>query len=187
MPFNLSQLISRKQGFVPDGVYSVLIHAAEKQTSKTGNPMIVLDAEVVAPETVAHVNNRNEVTTYATAHSKFRAWWSFAVNDYLKANIEKCVTFGVTLREDYATPAELINDVIDQLVEILPQHVFEAALTTRSQFATRPLTQAEADEGKETGEIILDPATRQPKVLRSNIQMNLEGIIGGPYESNAAF
>lgn len=148
--------------------------------------MLVLDCEVMAPETVAHVNNRNEVVTYATAHTKFRSWWTFALNEFLAENVDRVVAMGVQLKAEY--PPELgahgmIQDIMEQLPGLIERKFFEAALTTREQIATRPLTQEEAAQGKTEGEPIIDPVTRQPRVLRTNIQMNLEGIISGPSDS----
>lgn len=185
--FSPNQLIRRKQGYVPDGVYTVLIHSIQQSQSKAGNAMLVLDCEVMAPETVAHVNNRNEVVVFATAHTKFRAWWTFALNDFLADNVDRVVAMGVQLAAEY--PPEvgahgMIRDIMDQLPKLLERKYIEVALTTREQYATRPLTQDEAAEGKTEGEQIIDPVTRQPKVLRTNINMNLEGIISGPLDAN---
>lgn len=184
--FSPNQLIRRKQGYVPDGVYTVLVHQCTASQSKAGNAMLVLDCEVVSPETVAHINSRNEVVTYATAHVKFRSWWTFALNEFLAENVDRVVAMGVELQGEY--PPEIghhgmIRDIMEQLPKLLERKYIEASLTTREQYATRPLTQAEAEEGKTEGEVIIDPATRQPKVLRTNIQMNLEGIISGPSDS----
>jgi hypothetical protein len=110
------------------------------------------------------------------------------VGEYLGGNVDKLCAMGVQVAENYeGGPPEMIKDVLDQLPELLSGKYIEAALTTRPQFATRPLTSKEAQEGKQVGEIIIDPVTRQPRVLRHNIQMNLEGVISGPSEEGQPY
>jgi len=52
-------------GYVPVGVYNVLIHAVEKKQSSSGNDMLVLDAEIAGPDIVEHAGR-----SYKTAGAK---------------------------------------------------------------------------------------------------------------------
>ena len=188
MSFNINQLVRRTPGFVPDGVYTILIHSCVAGKSRAGNHMATLDCEVISPAEVAALNAQGQVVMYATAHTKFRAWWTLALNEYLSGNVDKLVSMGVNLADEYASgPNEMIEDIMSQLPELLNRKYIEASLSTRQEFATRPLTAQQAAEGKTEGDIILDPATRQPKVLRHSIQMNLEGVIAGPSDEATPF
>jgi len=188
MSFSPNQLIMRKQGFVPDGVYCVLIHSITIDKSSAGNDMASLNCEVISPDEVAHINKQGQVSMYKTGHMTFKCWWTLAMNDFLPANVEKLLELGAEVQDDYpGGPNEMILDLLNQLPDLLSHKYVEASLTSKPQFAHRPLTAKQASEGIKEGDIIIDPATKQPRILRMNVQMNLEGVIAGPSDEATPF
>ena len=185
MGFKPSQLIRR--GFVPPGVYTVHVHSCKATNSKAGNAMAELDVEILSPATAIAFDSAGQPAEYKTEHTRFRAWWTLSPNDYLPDNIVKLQELGVVLQADYPGPHEMIADALAQLPKLIEHKVFETALTTRPNYARRPLTAEDIAAGITEGEILRDPATGKERILGHNVQMNLNGVCSPPRDANAPY
>jgi len=146
-------------GYVPQGTYTLLLHKVEKKDSAAGLPMVVIDAEIVAPETAEHAGE-----TYKTLGAKGKYYVMLAYNDggedaALSRAKKPLQALGLydSLPEDYSG-----NDVYEVLKSIELKRI-RATVDTRTEYFTDSTAKGAAYDIKLAKR---DPDTDEPMVKR---------------------
>ncbi len=99
-------------GKLPKATYRVRCTKVEKKPSKAGNNMLVLDFEVLSPETVEFEGKK-----LVTAGTKFRQWFVWAHNSQLKLNLLSLQRGFDLPKKRYLNVQKLEQDITEYMVK----------------------------------------------------------------------
>lgn len=168
-----------EMGYVPAGIYTVLVHTTEEKISSSNNPMVVASVEIISPETAQHAG-----ASYKTLGQKGKIFFSLCNKNgeesALNILVKPLKALGVydQLPDDYGA------DDVKPLLLDLQGKKFPMFVESEVEYIPES---GDPKDSRDPAKAKRDPETREPMIRRHNARFDAGAIRGKAVDGNAAF